>query len=213
MTDIERFGYKDLTDEVLDKRLADKKSEVSKDSKKTIADRFNLGKLLTDKQMNEIRSKVQAGSIKSIKVKVPVYDKKTHELTGFEEQVRFYNKHVVRIDAAIVAGTLDDESVVNANKLTADATAHMNSVMFDVHNGKAEIAALNATKASRESVKLAKLIEDKKMTILNLGQIYERAVSQNKLTEVDQKAAIEEGDDVPKHSATTATRTTTEITA
>lgn len=202
MTDLKDLveSLKDLDGDQLKRQIEVQKKDVKVLSKKTIIDNYNLGKLLTVQQLNEIKSLIDPLSIKSVIVQKAIIDKKTQKFEGYKPVTKYFNKWVTRLDSAITAGLItDEESLINMNILEADSASSLNTKMLDVSHARGELHGLRAVEKAREATAARATLEKKALKIQTLGEIYKRSVDANKLIEADRaEASIENATNMDK---------------
>ena len=190
MTKIEELvAAKEQTgSEDLDNEIKIKSAEVKLLSNSTLINTWLLGKLITGKQLLEIKNMPQFDetAVKSIQVRKNIIDKETGEYKGFELVLRYFNKYVVRTDAAITARFItDEESLLNANEQSESNLSELSVKNKDIHQVRSELWGLHAVQHARNSMKAKEMREKKQLKVMSLKEIYMRAVDAQKLKSKD----------------------------
>ena len=97
----------------------------------------------------------------------------------------YVNKIQNRMDRAVTANLLSDESTVNLNRLAHINTADKELKLRVVNTEKAKLNGLRAESSGRAVAKCDAAIAAKNYTVMNLTQIYLEATTGRKMTETD----------------------------
>lgn len=182
----EQTGSEDLENEI-----KIKSAEVKVLSNSTLINTWLLGKLITGKQLQEIKNVPQFDktAVKSIQVRKNIFEKETGEFKGYELVTRYFNKYAVRTDAAISAGFItDEEPLLNMNELSECNLSELSVKNKDIHQARSELWGLHAVQHARKAAKAKEMREQKELKAMSLKEIYQRAVDAKKLKSKDLTA-------------------------
>jgi len=189
------FGLDELSEETLTARLALLTKELKASTKDTLVNRWEAGKRLTEKQMDYLKSKklVDESEIKSVIVKVPVFDKETNEYLGLKPVTKYFNKLQNRVDRAISNNIIvEEESVMSNNRFLEANSRNLEMKNVVINHARAELSATKAVKHDREEARIAKEMETRNLAFLTRKEIYEKAVTAQKLMICDMEEHVVE---------------------
>jgi len=124
-----------LDDAKLKTALDKQSEEIKKNSQETIINRWNSGRLLTADQLAHIRAKIPSDQIKSIVVWEIMKDKTTGKFAGEKQVTKYFNKYVVRTEAALEL--LPDECSLPFRKALEENAEDLETKMIDIHHMRA----------------------------------------------------------------------------
>ena len=189
------YGLDEFSDESLTARITLQSKELKTATKDTLINRWESGKRLTEKQIEYLKSKklVDESEIKSVIVKVPVFDKDTNEYMGLKPVTKYFNKLQNRVDRAISNDVItEEESVMSNNRFLEANSRNLEMKNVVINHSRAELSATKAVKHDREESRIAKEMETRNLAFLTRKEIYEKAVTAQKLMKSDMEEHVVE---------------------
>jgi len=189
------YGLDEFSDESLTARITLQSKELKTATKDTLINRWESGKRLTEKQIEYLKSKklVDESEIKSVIVKVPVFDKDTNEYMGLKPVTKYFNKLQNRVDRAISNDVItEEESVMSNNRFLEANSRNLEMKNVVINHSRAELSATKAVKHDREEARIAKEMETRNLAFLTRKEIYEKAVTAQKLMKSDMEEHVVE---------------------